>query len=641
MFDNPIFRHELRRVARGRAHYIIRVALGLMLLLIAWNVQALWISGRWTNTRGLSLHQLRRLPGVVFMQLIWAQGVLLAAVLPAWVAGAIAEEDRRGNMLEVLTTPISSRSIILGKLGARLVRVLIVIGSGLPMVLPMTLLGLLDLAVVVRAYLLLVVLAGFVTSLALLISTLVARPREATLLTYLLMGAWLLLPKWLEPTLLGLPKALSWLTKLDEALLLSNPASAGWGLFLVVVSQLYDSPANVSWAWAGLAKSFPTVIAILSIATALFVALSVACLRPIRLGLGRRGRVKPLDEGRSPAHARRPIEDDPMRWKERYASSRYSKPVAWVTCILLGIVMAASLLNPALEALTEQWSSLREVHAVVSEWRREQLNEMLRSMTALLYLVGLVGVMTSAASRISGERERGTWVSLGTTPLTGLEIARAKVFGTVREMRGLALFLVPLWLLGLVAGAIHPLGIVAATLGLVVFFWYASAVGVLCSMATRSTERAMLSTFLILSFTNLFGLFFVPLELIGRLAGSSTAIYVAGVTPFVEWFSLASPLDIRVAMSGIPWEKRMQLPFELWSINIYIDKGLVQTFLASLALHALGAFAATRLAALVYDAGRGEPLSIRGFIETLGPSRRLRQKRAEAPALPRAAAESA
>jgi len=602
----------------------MRFAFGSSLLILVWMIPTLWMHIDWPKY-GLSLYQLRSIAGVIFVHMLWMQGFLILAIVPAWAAGAIAEEDRQGRMLELLVSPLSSRAIVLGKLAARMVRVGIALATWLPFALPCALLEILDLGVLVRSYAILLVLAGFVASLALWISTLVTRPRDAVLLTYLLVGGWLFLPAWLQPTLQALPESFSWLATLNEIILLSNPAPTAWTLLWLALANWWNSPANAAWAWSSLNTSFSALLLILAGASTLLVFLSILSLRPIRLGRRGRGRIRRSDP--IPTQSRRPIGDDPMRWKERYASRRITRPIAWVTTVLMGIVISATLLGPALWALREQWTIIWDGEPI--GWRREYLNEVLRHLTALLYLVGLAAVMASAATKISGERERGTWISLGTTPLTGREIVRAKVLGTVWEMRGLGTVFLALWSLGLLAGAVHPFGVLAAAIGLVAFYSYAAAVGVFCSLVARNSERALLVTFGILFLGNTIGLLFVPLELIGSLGGSSAAIFIAGVSPFVEWFSLASPVDIQQAFSPRPWDKTFQLPFNLWNIRMQMDAGLVRTYLTSVALHALGAVLVTRLAALAYEAGRGSPLSFRTFFSNLRLARRHQRQQAD------------
>ncbi len=103
------------------------------------------------------------------------------------------------------------------------------------------------------------------------------------------------------------------------------------------------------------------------------------------------------------------------------------------------------------------------------------------------YVVELYGAAVEGVKR---ERERGTWLGLIATPLSGWEILRAKMLGPVLSRRRGALTLIALWTVGLMAGAVHPLGFLAAVTGLAVFAWFCSALGVSRSLREGGMKRA-------------------------------------------------------------------------------------------------------------------------------------------------------
>src|SRR5262249_40664260 len=144
--------------------------------------------------------------------------------------------------------------------------------------------------------------------------------------------------------------------------------------------------------------------------------------------------------------------------------------------------------------------------------------------------------------------------------VTGREVARAKVAGAIWAVRGLVLPFVILWGMGLATGSVHPLGVLAAAGGVVVFLRYGAALGGLISVVCPPPGRAIVATFGVLFAGNALALLFVPLDLVGRLAGSWQAIYLAGVTPFVEWVALVSPVEIRWYLAGQAWDEAFGLP---------------------------------------------------------------------------------
>ena len=239
------------------------------------------------------------------------------------------------------------------------------------------------------------------------------------------------------------------------------------------------------------------------------------------------------------------------------------------------------------------------------------MNQSLRQFSAGLYLIGLVAVAAMAATSVTGERERGTWTSLEMTLVTGREIARAKVSGTLRAMRGLMIPFVILWGIGLATGSAHPMGVLASAAGLLVFLRYGAALGVFCSMISPSSGRAIATTAAALFASNVLPLLFVPLDLIGPLAGTWQTLYLAGVSPFVEWTALVSSVEIRWYLAGQTWDSALGLPGGLWGTRVLLVPGLIRTYLVSLVLHALVTSGVLRAAAWTFDAKqRGLTLSV-------------------------------
>src|SRR5579871_4718057 len=103
---NPIVRRELIRTARSRFHYVIRAALGVIPLAIAWVFSASGANASDERVRWISLPHLVQLAQLVFVELTWTQGLVVLLLVPGLVAGSIAEEDRRGTMLDLLATPL-------------------------------------------------------------------------------------------------------------------------------------------------------------------------------------------------------------------------------------------------------------------------------------------------------------------------------------------------------------------------------------------------------------------------------------------------------------------------------------------------------------------------------------------------------
>ena len=168
---------------------------------------------------------------------------------------------------------------------------------------------------------------------------------------------------------------------------------------------------------------------------------------------------------------------------------------------------------------------------------RGDFNSFLRWVCTGIYVLWSLAVATGSAGGISSEREEDQWTSLTSTPLTGLEIVRAKMIGPAWGLRMVACLMFLLWALGLAVGSIHPLGLMACLVEFVVFTWFLTALGTFISLKSKNSTRSLAITMAVLIFLNGGYLFCcIPFR-------PDTPAIVAGSTPAVFALSLASVKD--------------------------------------------------------------------------------------------------
>ena len=203
-------------------------------------------------------------------------------------------------------------------------------------------------------------------------------------------------------------------------------------------------------------------------------------------------------------------------------------------------------------------------------YHRLELNVRLRYLVTLTAGFMLLWVSIVAACSLAGERDRDTWVSLVSTPLTGFEIIRGKVIGAFWSVRALLALWLALVILGLFVGAVHPLGALAVTLATATYLAFGCVLGMVYSLRARTSSRAVVSTlFTLIILSGAYLLVFMPWNVRSELT-------FVGVTPFVEEVALMSYLDVKWLLDFESPEQRM--------LNI----GL--TCVLSVALYAGGAF---------------------------------------------------
>jgi hypothetical protein len=185
---------------------------------------------------------------------------------------------------------------------------------------------------------------------------------------------------------------------------------------------------------------------------------------------------------------------DAMGWKERYFARTdvFTKMVVLPATILVTVflVLVVGIDETLLQAFGDLWNR------GVRGWGTGggELVEHLRVFSAWYVAIWLLAVAGASASSVAVEREEDTWVSLTSTPLTGWEILRGKALGAIWAQRGFAFVPLVLWTIGLLIGALHPLGFLGAVLAFGVSTAMVASVGVHASLRSTSTSKALAST---------------------------------------------------------------------------------------------------------------------------------------------------
>jgi ABC-type transport system involved in multi-copper enzyme maturation permease subunit len=512
----PVLRYELITTARRGRYYLARAVYGSVLLFLLWGQFETW---ELNHPMGGSVEELHRFAESTFIVFAMAQLATLLCLLPALVAGVIADEHQRKTLHYLLASRLSSPEIVLGKLGARLLHVGTFVALGLPVVGLLGLYGGLDPEKVFTIYLGTFTTALFLAGLSIFISVLARRPRDAILAAYGLEAIWLFGPPAIDPIAKYCDGLLWWVGPVNNQLMLSNPLE----MLNAMMGIRFGYRPGLDWL-QGLFPSLTTFQAMFgamagmqTLAGLLFLMLAIAGLRPLRGSSWpgaepRKGwwtrlqdRLQALSRHRAAAAVARnellasrikrpPCGEQPMMWKERHAS--LGGGLKWLggrpIVIFFSVLLGCYLFDVAYPVLAEMLRGRRGD----GSWM--ELNGALRSATAALGALGLLAVAASSAVAITGEREQDTWTSLATTLLTPDEVVRAKQFGALWSARRIGLALLISWAVGILLGAVHPLGALLAAGIALGSAWFAAAVGVFVSALARNSTRALAATFITL-----------------------------------------------------------------------------------------------------------------------------------------------
>ncbi len=556
-----------------------------------------------------------------FGLIVAAQSLIALGIGPAMVAPIIASERDRKSLDSLLATPLSAAEIVLGTIGAGLLRYLNGLAALGPILTLIVILGGIDPRLVLLACAGIASTAFTLAALATAVSVGARTATWATSSTIVLAMTWMFLPL---PVVMLLPRY--W------------PAAGPWGV-PIAMGVIDSSPFGVGLNLLGVIPRGPLVgavlrmIALQTAAAVVLVLWAIIRLRPAsRAVYDMEGRTAILRLLHARWRPRPACGDDPVLWREMYPARAMSIISSLVdqSLIVLGVGMLAYVtswfavpafaelsrsgygptpgeptfpeLNPFARLLVAKWTPFSLGPAPGQA--RLEFNIVLRQMTGLLDLLFVLMVAGTAAESVVMERERATWLGLIVTPLTGWEILRAKMLGSIWRARGVAFLMLALWVVGLLAGALHPLGFLAALAGMGVSSGFLAALGVSISMWSRdrgqATGRVLGPLMLSLGLSAL--PFIVP--------GMASVLLAAGTMPFLTWVSLVSYDDVHTAIrsGAIP---------QFAVIGIRSGEGariVLAAWLVSTIAQAIGAFLLTRSAIRGFEAAVGRPTRPRGDV---------------------------
>jgi ABC-type transport system involved in multi-copper enzyme maturation permease subunit len=612
MLLEPFLKRELiTSVRRGEAFSercgsLVVVALILAVWLLIWD----WQGRDRTSGAGAASFALR-----VCAWTACALALIEFALVPAFVAPGVASERDRKSLDSLLATRFSSSDIVLGTMGAGLLRYLNSLAALVPFLIVIVFL------VRVEPVLVLPVVAGILSTAVALASVAVAVSVTARTTSRAMKYSvgfsmiWMFMPYVI---LLLLPRL--W------------PAAAPWVVPLALTA-LDSSPLVLVSTLSGMIPRGPLVAIVFRM-----IALQMAA--SLGLVLWAIVRLRPASRAAQDAEARaasrrlfrarwwpRPAcGDDPVLWHEIHPGRRISRAAFWVDrlvhALLIGLIAYGISLFawPALAELSRTGygavpgtRAVLEINPIARVFAakldgmpavpapgqaRLELNDVLRMTTAGLDVLYVLMVAGAAVESVVKERERDTWLGLIATPLSGQEILRAKILGSIWNTRGLAVLMLALWIVGLVAGAVHPLGFLAALLGIGVSCWFLAALGLSASLWSR--DRAQANRWVVAPLIFIVSSSALPYV----LPGPAGVVLAGGPMPFLTGASLLSYEDVHAALhvGAIP-------RFAHFGVHGVAGAWIIlAVWLISMTAQAIAAFLLMRSAVCGFDAAVGRPI---------------------------------
>ncbi len=461
----------------------------------------------------------------------------------------------------LLATRLSNAEIVLGKLAACVAGFVASLAAGLPVVVLLNVLGGVHPMLILLAYGGLCSTAFLVVAIAIWVSTAAPDGRRAVAATMLWLIAWLVIPVLVGQTpilsRIGL-RPPGFVLTLNAWVLTSNPLTL---LPMFICGGFRPAALYYTIGWMSALQAAAGVVLMLAAIARLRSAFRVS------VGGDGHGLATRLTLPVWRFRPRPSVGDDPIFWRERFATRENLVGQVARMCTVAVIVAAlayftffygrrafvelwhhgytagpTAVLQPEFNIIERLFYDNPGVNAPLDS-ARVDFNLFLRYLTVPFVFILTIGTSGLTVEAIKSERAKETWASLIATPLSARDILRGKLRACIWRLRGTGTILLVLWTLGLLSGAIHPLGYLATVLVTASWTWLFLVSGMLAALRAKdlrvSANVTMTTFFLPIVSTAL--PFLLP-------AGLKSVVWGAGSTPLLAWLSMASYRELRGAL---------------------------------------------------------------------------------------------
>lgn len=524
----PIFQKELRVSSRRRRNYVLRF--GYIVALTIFMVTVWTITVGLSSLGGSSAFQVSRMPEAVKQvvpAIIWFQFIALQLIAVVMMSTSISDELYRGTLGVLMTTPISSTQIVLGKLFSKLLQMGLLLGISLPLLAIVRVFGGVPWDYVIWSQCVTITAAAFAGAISLFFSIYSRQAYSVILRTIFVCFLLYIAPVWAFALLrlssggMPLPPA---------GVMLINPFAV---MFLNTQRMLNPIFSSVT-------LSEPLHCTIMTGATGLLLTLCAllvrrAGLRQITGQVGlfstrkahRAADTKGAAQGvlQEMAGSIRRVRGPAIIWKETR------------TPLIKGRITAKIGLFAGIAVLISAYAS--------TAWKGylKEIEVQIAFVAAYLGL-GLFRTATAAATSITSEKETRTWPILLTTPLDGRQIILGKIAGSCLRSWPLWLLLAAHVIVFSCIGYINPLAIWPLFIVAISSALLVSSGGVFFSSCFKHTSTsATVNLILFFSFIAPFccplpTYFGSPLVIAAIIIGVTSSVEGWAVVPFGrDWFS--------------------------------------------------------------------------------------------------------
>lgn len=528
----PLFDKELRVSSRRRRNYWLRFA---YVILLAAFVAGTWLS--FGQLHGSMAYQKSRLAEIgknIVVTIVLFQFFAAQVIAVILLSNSISDEIYHRTLGVLMTTPINSLQIVIGKLFSKLFQIIILLAISLPILAIVRVFGGVSWGYIISSFFITLSAAIFAGSISLAFSIKNIHTYVVIIKTFFTLGVLYIF----FPLILAAVFGEHWLSMLNYNVRINNYSLLSVCALFNPLGTIFINTAIMMSPSAGFVIPFyywPVHCFIMLTASAVILAISVKVVRKVALQqvLGQldlfskmrmslsKTKIKSLNDYEGTV---REVTGQPVTWKE------VRKPlVQGIDNTNNKIGFGASVITLILTYFVCYNSGCLDAGVVQSGY------------VLMFVIIGMIFHLVLSVSSITSEKETSAWPILLTTSLDDWQIVLGKAAGVFYRSLPVWLLLSGHVLIFAIIGYIHPIAIVQLPIiitGLIIFL---TGLGLYTSSCFKRTTWAIITCF---TFTIVVWLF-IPV-ILGIVAEITRTQEIFGL-----YYSSNPLIQIGVIMNGI------------------------------------------------------------------------------------------
>lgn len=478
----PIFDKELRTSSRRRRNYVLRF---VYLAFLTFFITIVWLDD--VHYSGSAVYRVSRMAKtgqLIIVCIAWLQFCMTQLAAVIMLSTSISDEIYNRTLGLLMTTPINSFQIVMGKLLSKLLQLILLLLISLPLLAIVRVLGGVPWGYVISSLCITLTTIIFVGSISLFFSIFSRRPYKVIIITFLLIGILF--------ALLPLLMVMLWHTMEWHTIISENTLFAIISAFDPYFTMFFNTIKMIEPGGAGSIPSisWPLNCGIMLALSAMILFISMIRVRKValrqvtgQLGVSRRKRRSVENTEVTSNHPLRRlsgirrVKGPPVLWKELRFPLLGQRKIATSIIVGLGlIVLAGTYFLCGIEGVLDE-EDLHKFYAFIA------------------LVLGLLSTVVLSATCITSEKESRSWPILLATTLDDRAILFGKWGGILRRCLPAWIFLFGHVTIFCLAGIIHPIALFQIGLVCVWSLVFLSGSGLYFSTLFKRTTPAVTMNF--------------------------------------------------------------------------------------------------------------------------------------------------